>query len=65
MKMLKPLQIILVEFDESEVPENKRFLAQSNDYPVINGHGRKIDEAVEDLMMHILLHLHNRRKGRV
>lgn len=59
------LKIIFAFFDKDEMPEGaKLILAQSNDYPVRNGSGHTMDEALEDLLLQILLHLHNRRTGR-
>lgn len=62
---LSQLKIIIVTMALDEVPTNgKRYIAQSNDYPVRNGSGHSVDEAVEDLFLTILVHLHNIRTGR-
>lgn len=59
------LKIIIVTFNYDEIPEGGyRYLAQTNDYPVINGRGHSVDEAVEDLLLAILVYLHNQRIGR-
>ena len=62
---LNQLKIMIAHFGSDEVPEgSKRIIASSNDYPVRNGSGNTVDEAVEDLCLQIILHLHNRRSGR-
>lgn len=59
------MKIIVAFFNDNEMPEGaKCILAQTNDYPVRNGSGNSVDEAIEDLCMQLLLHFHNRRIGR-
>ncbi len=62
---LSTLHIIVAQFNHDEVVKGgHRYLAQSNDYPVRNGSGNSVDEAVEDLFLQIIMHLHNLRTGR-
>jgi len=62
---LSELKIIIATFEMEEVPIlGKRYIAQSCDYPVRNGSGNSVDEAVEDLCLQIIQHLHNQRTGR-
>lgn len=62
---LQELKIIVATFRYDELPEgSKRYLAQIKEYPVRNGSGRNVDEAVEDLCLQIILYLHNKRTGR-
>ena len=62
---ISEMKIILEFFDKEELPEGaKCILAQTNDYPVRNGSGHSVEEAIEDLFLQIPLYLHNRRTGR-
>lgn len=62
---LSEIKIIIVTFNHDEVPEGAhRYLAQTQDYPVRNGTGNSVDEAVEDLFLQIIMHLHKLRTGR-
>jgi hypothetical protein len=62
---LAEMKILVATYEKDEMPPGaKCILAQSNEYPVRNGSGHTVDEAIEDLFLQIIVHLHNRRTGR-
>lgn len=56
-----PILICHVEEGDLPVDDKRKVIAQTTKYPVMNGTGTTVDEAVEDLLMHILQHLHDRK----
>lgn len=59
---IEAMQVLIVT--QPSFPPEKKYLAQWSDYPVRNGSGPTVDDAIEDLLIAILAHLHDRRVGR-
>lgn len=63
--VISEIKIRVAFFDKDEMPEGAKLIfAQTNDYPIRNGSGHTLDEAIEDLCLQIVLFLHNKRTGR-